>query len=159
MNEIMNISYDEIMKKNKNNEKQNIDKLINNYNENYIDKKGSKDYYIKSNEFIEMFNEQILNNNINIINGINDIIEEKNMDNKNNTEKDGCEHKINNRKILINANNILLTKLNKKIEDKNYLDENNYFKKLNINDYYCGIEEINDDINRELITILKKCEN
>ena len=159
MNEIMNISYDEIMKKNKNNEKQNIDKLINNYNENYIDKKGSKDYYIKSNEFIEMFNEQILNNNINIINGINNIIEEKNMDNKNNTEKNGCEHKINNRKILINANNILLTKLNKKIEDKNYLDENNYFKKLNINDYYCGIEEINDDINRELITILKKCEN
>jgi hypothetical protein len=159
MNEIMNISYDEIMKKYKNNEKQKIDKLFNNYNENYIYKKGSKDYYIKSNEFIEMFNEQILNNNINIINGINNIIEENNMDNQNNTEKNGCEHKINNRKFLINANNILLTKLNKKIEDKNYLDENNYFKKLNINDYYCGIEEINDDINRELITILKKCEN
>lgn len=101
-----------------------------------------------------MFNEQILNNNINIINGINNIIEEKNMDNQN-IEKNKYKHKINNPKFIINANNILLTKLNKKIEDKNYLDENNYFKKLNINEYYCGIEEINDDINRELITILK----
>ena len=154
INEIMNISYDEIMKKNKNNEKQKIDKLINNYNENYIYKKENKDYYIKSNEFIEMFNEQILNNNINIINGINNIIEEKNMDNQN-IEKNKYKHKINNPKFIINANNILLTKLNKKIENKNYLDENNYFKKLNINEYYCGIEEINDDINRELITILK----
>ena len=154
INEIMNISYDEIMKKNKNNEKQKIDKLINNYNENYIYKKENKDYYIKSNEFIEMFNEQILNNNINIINGINNIIKEKNMDNQN-IEKNKYKHKINNPKFIINANNILLTKLNKKIENKNYLDENNYFKKLNINEYYCGIEEINDDINRELITILK----
>ena len=103
MNEIMNISYDEIMKKNKNNEKQKIDKLINNYNENYIYKKENKDYYIKSNEFIEMFNEQILNNNINIINGINNIIKEKNMDNQN-IEKNKYKHKINNPKFIINAN-------------------------------------------------------
>ena len=154
LNELMNISYDEI--KNKNNDKNDLNSLINNYNNIY--NQNNKNYYVKSKDFLKLFNEQILKikNHINYIHLINNIIEDKNIENKNNNinEINKDDNLYNAEKVFIDKDNILFRVLNKEIEHKKYLDKNNYFKKSNNKEYYCGIEELKDGMKREIINIL-----
>lgn len=125
-----------------------VNELINN---NEINKEKIKNYYDNKN-----LNDQ-KNEVLKTLNSIKEIIFdiEENSENLNEkihrTEiKNESIKKYKNDFEPIENGNIFLTYFNSNIDKNKFLDENNFFKKLNKDEYYVGIEVFEDEINRSI---------
>lgn len=161
LNKLKNTNLDEL-----NNKKQGVrDSLLLN-KKNDSQTFNENEYSLKTNEFLKTYKSQILR----FKNTIMDIIEEgddKNNDNNNNiikTVKTDINDNIikdefidiNKSDIIPENNNIYFTILEKEIDEKKYVDvvdNKKYFKKLKMEEYYLGIEEIKDKLKREILSL------
>ena len=129
-----------------------------------------KNYVINRNEFLKILEEQLnyFSEKQNNLNKIKEIIGEQNesikFDNDNKYLKTSLiintdDNNINNFSLINEQNfdhnkkcNVLLTEL---ISPSNYvkklLNDDNFFKKIDKEEYYIGIEQFKDDMNKKFL--------
>ena len=166
--------------------KTDLDNIYNNYNtfnlihKNNINKESLKikNYLIKTNEFLNLFNTNYLNilkdmHSLDRIKGIFDdknkeknqlkdvnktIVHDHDNDNDNtcddmDLDEDDCVKKLNLSFEKKSNSKILFDNKN----TENYYSNNNqFFKKFNKEEYYKGIEDFNDEINRKFYQFNEK---
>ena len=166
--------------------KTDLDNIYNNYNtfnlihKNNINKESLKikNYLIKTNEFLNLFNTNYLNilkdmHSLDRIKGIFDdknkeknqlkdvnktIVHDHDNDNDNTCDdmdfdEDDCVKKLNLSFEKKSNSKVLFDNI---IAENYYSDNNQFFKKFNKEEYYIGIEDFNDKINREFYLFNEK---
>ena len=156
-----------------------LDCIYNNYNtfnlihKNNINKESLKikNYLIKTNEFLNLFNTNYLNilKDMHSLDRIKEIFDDKNKeknqlknvnktivhdhDNDNDNtcddmdfDEDDCVKKLNLSFEKRSNSKILFDNI---IAENYYSDNKQFFKKFNKEEYYIGIEDLNDKINRK----------
>ena len=146
-----NINNNNINNNNINNNNNNINNINNNLDVNKeIINDNKNDYYLDK-EYINQ-NEILLKNLINIYDIIKDFKEEKiELKNINDNITNNTNVNVQN----INKENNVLTsfKINNDKDINKFFDDKNYFKKITYEEYYQGIEEFKNELNKEILNI------